>query len=66
MKTPVILLTARALDAEKVLGLELGADDYVTKPLSPLELCARIKAVLRRTASDSAWRLPLRRSRGRF
>jgi DNA-binding response OmpR family regulator len=52
VKTPVILLTARAQEAEKVLGLELGADDYVTKPFSPLELCARIKAVLRRTASD--------------
>jgi len=51
VKTPVILLTARAQEAEKVLGLELGADDYVTKPFSPLELCARIKAVLRRTAS---------------
>ena len=54
VKTPVILLTARALEAEKVLGLELGADDYVTKPFSPLELCARIKAVLRRTASEQA------------
>jgi two-component system alkaline phosphatase synthesis response regulator PhoP len=52
LKTPVILLTARAQEAEKVLGLELGADDYVTKPFSPLELCARIKAVLRRTASE--------------
>jgi DNA-binding response OmpR family regulator len=52
VKTPVILLTARAQEAEKVLGLELGADDYVTKPFSPLELCARIKAVLRRSASD--------------
>jgi two-component system alkaline phosphatase synthesis response regulator PhoP len=52
VKTPIILLTARALEAEKVLGLELGADDYVTKPFSPLELCARIKAVLRRTAGD--------------
>ena len=41
------MLTARAQEAEKVLGLELGADDYVTKPFSPLELCARIKAVLR-------------------
>jgi DNA-binding response OmpR family regulator len=54
VKTPVILLTARAQEAEKVLGLELGADDYVTKPFSPLELCARIKAVLRRTASEQA------------
>ena len=52
VKTPVILLTARAQEAEKVLGLELGADDYVTKPFSPLELCARIRAVLRRTASE--------------
>lgn len=52
VRTPIILLTARALEAEKVLGLELGADDYVTKPFSPLELCARIKAVLRRTAGE--------------
>jgi DNA-binding response OmpR family regulator len=50
LRTPIIVLTARAQEAEKVLGLELGADDYVTKPFSPLELCARIKAVLRRTA----------------
>jgi DNA-binding response OmpR family regulator len=54
VKTPIILLTARALEAEKVLGLELGADDYVTKPFSPMELCARIKAVLRRTAGKQA------------
>jgi two-component system alkaline phosphatase synthesis response regulator PhoP len=52
VKTPVILLTARAQEAEKVLGLELGADDYVTKPFSPLELRARIKAVLRRTGGE--------------
>jgi DNA-binding response OmpR family regulator len=54
VKTPVILLTARAQEAEKILGLELGADDYVTKPFSPLELCARIKAVLRRTSLDQS------------
>jgi two-component system alkaline phosphatase synthesis response regulator PhoP len=54
VRTPVILLTARAQEAEKVLGLELGADDYVTKPFSPMELCARIKAVLRRTAPGRA------------
>ncbi len=48
IKTPIILLTARAQEAEKVLGLELGADDYVTKPYSPRELRARIKAALRR------------------
>jgi len=46
--TPIILLTARSQEAEKVLGLQLGADDYVTKPFSPLELRARIQAVLRR------------------
>ena len=50
--TSIILLTAKAQEAEKVLGLELGADDYVTKPFSPLELRARIKAVLRRTKRE--------------
>jgi DNA-binding response OmpR family regulator len=54
LRTPIILLTARALEAEKVLGLQLGADDYVTKPFSPLELRARIQAVLRRTAGPAA------------
>lgn len=49
---PVILLTARSSEAEKVLGLEMGADDYVTKPFSPLELRARIKALLRRSARN--------------
>ncbi len=47
--TPIIVLTARTHDAEKVMGLELGADDYVTKPYNPRELRARVKAVLRRT-----------------
>jgi DNA-binding response OmpR family regulator len=51
VSTPIILLTARAHEAEKVLGLELGADDYVTKPFSPRELRARVKAILRRTAA---------------
>lgn len=51
--TPIILLTAKAHEAEKVLGLELGADDYVTKPFSPRELRARIQAVLRRFEKDS-------------
>ncbi|MFZ5898154.1 MAG: response regulator transcription factor [Bacillota bacterium] len=46
---PVILLTARGDEVDRVLGLELGADDYVTKPFSPRELVARVKAVLRRT-----------------
>jgi len=47
-ETPIILLTARVEDSDKVLGLELGADDYVTKPFSPRELTARVRAVLRR------------------
>ena len=51
-KTPILMLTAKTQEAEKVLGLEIGADDYVTKPFSPRELRARIKAVLRRTAED--------------
>ncbi len=46
---PVIFLTARDSEVDRVLGLELGADDYVTKPFSPAELVARVKAVLRRT-----------------
>jgi DNA-binding response OmpR family regulator len=50
--TPIIMLTARTQDAEKVLGLEIGADDYVTKPFNPMELRARIKAVLRRASSQ--------------
>jgi DNA-binding response OmpR family regulator len=54
VKTPVILLTARTHEADKVLGLELGADDYVTKPFSPRELRARIKAVLRRVEDGEA------------
>ncbi len=48
-KTPVILLSARAEELDKIVGLEVGADDYVTKPFSPRELLARIHAVLRRT-----------------
>jgi DNA-binding response OmpR family regulator len=51
VQTPIILLTAKAQEAEKVLGLETGADDYVTKPYSPRELRARVKAHLRRTVS---------------
>jgi serine/threonine protein kinase len=50
--TPIILLTARAHEAEKVLGFELGADDYVTKPFSPRELRARISTMLRRFDGD--------------
>lgn len=50
-RTPVILLTARNAELDRVLGLEIGADDYVVKPFSPRELSARVKAVLRRTQS---------------
>jgi len=46
---PIIMLTAKSQEADKVIGLELGADDYITKPFSPRELIARVKAVLRRT-----------------
>jgi len=56
VRTPIIFLTARAQEAEKVLGLEMGADDYVTKPFSPRELRARIKTVLRRASPESAER----------
>ena len=49
VKTPILMLTARDDEFDKVLGLELGADDYMTKPFSPRELVARIKAIMRRT-----------------
>jgi len=49
LRTPVIIISARGMDHEKVTGLELGADDYVTKPFGVTELAARIRAVLRRT-----------------
>lgn len=52
LRTPVILLTARTQESDKVMGLELGADDYVTKPFSPRELRARVKAALRRAAGE--------------
>ena len=51
---PILMLTARATEDDKVRGLEVGADDYVTKPFSPKELIARIKALLRRAAPDAS------------
>ena len=51
---PVILLTARAEEVDRILGLELGADDYVVKPFSPRELAARVRTVLRRTERGNA------------
>ena len=56
---PVIMLTARATETDKVLGLELGADDYVTKPFSPRELVARVKAVLRRKTQESGKKIKI-------
>jgi two-component system response regulator RegX3 len=51
---PIIMVTARDSEIDKVVGLEIGADDYVTKPYSPRELVARVRAVLRRKAADGA------------
>ncbi len=53
LRTPILMLTAKTQEAEKVLGFELGADDYVTKPFGTRELRARIKALLRRAGEDS-------------
>lgn len=49
---PILMLTARDEDVDKIIGLEVGADDYLTKPFNPRELVARVKAVLRRTSGD--------------
>jgi two-component system phosphate regulon response regulator PhoB len=56
---PIIMLTARADELDRVVGLELGADDYVTKPFSPRELALRVRAVLRRNTSPNATVRPL-------
>jgi DNA-binding response OmpR family regulator len=53
-KVPIIMLTARDEDTDKIVGLELGADDYITKPFSPREVVARVRAVLRRAGESSA------------
>ena len=52
-ETPIIMLTARVDDTDKIIGLELGADDYVTKPFNPREVVARVRSVLRRTHGSS-------------
>lgn len=54
MQTPILMLTAREEEVDKVLGLELGADDYITKPFSPRELMARVKANLRRVIDEDS------------
>jgi two-component system alkaline phosphatase synthesis response regulator PhoP len=51
--TPIIMLTARVEDTDKIVGLEMGADDYVTKPFNPRELMARVRAVLRRVQGEA-------------
>jgi DNA-binding response OmpR family regulator len=58
LQTPIVMLTARTQEAEKVLGFEMGADDYVTKPFGTRELRARIKALLRRAGSPAAGPIP--------
>ncbi len=66
-ETPIIMLTAREEEADKVAGLERGADDYITKPFSMRELMARVKANMRRTASEGAKerpRTPAKREEG--
>jgi len=55
-KTPIIMLTAKASEADKIAGLELGADDYIVKPFSVKEVLARVRAVLRRTDENSVAR----------
>ncbi|WP_181701704.1 response regulator [Chthonobacter albigriseus] len=65
-ETPVILLTAMAEDTDRVVGLEIGADDYLTKPFNPRELLARIRAVLRRTQAVPKARDPLTARRLKF
>lgn len=63
---PVIMLTAMAEETDRVIGLEIGADDYITKPFNPRELLARIKAVLRRTNSLPQTKAPLDSERFSF
>jgi two-component system alkaline phosphatase synthesis response regulator PhoP len=56
--TPIIMLTARIEDTDKVIGLELGADDYMTKPFNPREVVARVRAILRRTQGSQGLKQP--------
>jgi two-component system alkaline phosphatase synthesis response regulator PhoP len=59
---PIIMLTARVTESDRLIGLELGADDYITKPFSPRELVARVRAVLRRVESASGGEATLQRA----
>ena len=58
--TPIIMLTARVEDTDKIVGLEIGADDYITKPFNPREVVARVRALLRRTHLQQDLKPPLR------
>jgi DNA-binding response OmpR family regulator len=60
-KTPIIMLTARTTESDRVVGLDAGADDYITKPFSPRELAARVRAVMRRGRPEDAGPLPIYR-----
>src|SRR5919201_1422606 len=57
-RTPVLMLTARGGDVDRIVGLELGADDYLPKPFNPRELVARIRAILRRSQADATSAVP--------
>src|SRR3546814_18092008 len=59
-RIPVVLLTARGEDIDRIVGLELGADDYVSKPCNPRELAARLRAVLRRSPPSTVEQVALR------
>ncbi len=65
-RLPIVMLTAKATEVDRVLGLEMGADDYVTKPFSPRELVARVRAVLRRTMPPEPEREPDVYEKGRL
>jgi DNA-binding response OmpR family regulator len=65
-KTPIIMLTARATESDRVVGLDAGADDYITKPFSPRELAARVRAVLRRGRSEEPGPPPVYRGKHLF
>ncbi len=62
--TPIIMLTARVEDTDKIVGLEIGADDYITKPFNPREVVARVRALLRRTHLQRDQRSPVRLQMG--
>lgn len=64
--TPIIMLTARVEDNDKIAGLEIGADDYITKPFNPRELVARVRALLRRSQLQQDSRAPVRLEVGRL